>query len=71
MSGDWTNGISVAVMAARLTPKQAARVKYYELLFRPEDPDSYDLRIDALLRNNIGHQWFCFCLDAIARQGTS
>ena len=64
--GDWTNGITIAVMAANLTPRQAARVKYMELALRScYEPDP---RIDALLANNIGHRWFCFCLDAVARQ---
>ena len=58
MSGDWTSGISIAQMAREFTPKQAARVKYHALLFR--DPDD-------LLRDNPGHRWFCFCLDAVAR----
>lgn len=62
---DWTNGITIAVLAARLTPQEAARVKYRALLFRSMDPSP---RIDALLAGDIGHQWFMFCLDAVARQ---
>lgn len=62
---DWTNGITIAQMAACLTPQEAARVKYRALVFRSLEPDP---RHDALLAGNIGHQWFCFCLDAVARQ---
>lgn len=63
---DWTNGITIAVMAQRLTPAQAARVKRMEFVLRSfAEPDP---QIDQLLANDIGHQWFCFCLDAVARQ---
>lgn len=64
-TGDWTNGITIGLMARRLTPKQAARVKYRALLFRSMDPSP---RIDALVDSDPGHRWFCFCLDAVARQ---
>jgi hypothetical protein len=65
VSGDWTDGISVAVMARRLTPKQASRVKYRALLFGSADPNP---RLDDLLRDDPGHRWFMYCLDAMARQ---
>lgn len=65
MNGDWTSGISVALMARRLTPEQAARVKYRALLFSSMDPSPH---IDELLRNDPVHRWFCFCLDAVARR---
>lgn len=65
MSGDWTNGISVAQMSRQLTPRQAARVKYRVALFSSMDPSPH---IDELLRNDPVHRWFCFCLDAVARQ---
>lgn len=67
MSGDWTNGITIARMAATLTPKRAARVKYRVLMFRSMDPEGARL-IDPVLENDPGHRWFCFCLDAVARQ---
>jgi hypothetical protein len=67
MSGDWTNGISIALMGRRLTPKQAARVKYRAMIFRDMDPSPH---LDQLLDSNHSHRWFCFCLDAVARQET-
>ena len=57
-------GVTIAMMAARLTPRQAARVKYQALIFDAMDPSP---RIDALMASSAGHQWFCFCLDAVAR----
>ena len=57
-------GVTIAMMAERLTPRQAARVKYQALIFAAMDPSP---RIDELLANNAGHRWFCFCLDAVAR----
>jgi hypothetical protein len=63
---DWTNGITIALMSRRLTPKQAARVKYRVLALRAcAEPDPH---VDALFDNDPGHRWFCFCLDAVARR---
>lgn len=63
---DWTDGITIAVMAARFTPQQAARIKYkaavMQLASVPDD------RIERMLRWDPGHQWFLFCLDAVARR---
>lgn len=67
MAGDWTNGITIELMTRRFTPRQAARVKYRELLFRSMDPDP---RLDALVDSDPGRRWFCFCLDAVARLET-
>jgi hypothetical protein len=67
VSGDWTNGITIELMSRRLTPRQAAKVKYRAMIFRDMDPDP---RIDALIDGDPGHRWFCFCLDAVARQET-
>jgi hypothetical protein len=61
---DWTNGVSVAQMAARFTPGQAARLKYQALIFRPASPSP---QFDALVDGNRAHRWYCFCLDAVAR----
>jgi hypothetical protein len=61
---DWTNGVTVAQMAGRLTPREAARVKYRAMLFRPVVRSP---QLDALVDGNAAHRWFCFCLDAVAR----
>jgi hypothetical protein len=67
MADDWTGGICIALLARRLTPRQAARVKYRTANLRAcADAESLAYS-DAMTRNDIAHQWFCFCLDAVAR----
>jgi hypothetical protein len=64
---DWTSGITVEVMRQRLTPKQAAHVKYMELVIRScTDQESLDYA-DRVIGNDPRHRWFCFCLDVVAR----
>lgn len=64
---DWTNGITIDIMGKILTPKQAARVKYRALIFREMDPAGAEW-FDQVTKDEIGHQWFCFCVDAVARR---
>jgi hypothetical protein len=60
---------SPAAMAAILTPKQAAHVNYMVLMLRAASvQDEHTRRSDEMLHNDAEHRWFCFCLDAIARQ---
>lgn len=64
--GDWTGGLTVARMAERFTPREAAAVKARAAWLRLNtEPDE---RTDAMLRWHPGHQWFLFCLDAVARR---
>jgi hypothetical protein len=51
-------------MAARLTPRQAARLKHQAMIFRPAVPSP---ELAALIDGNAAHQWYRFCLDAVAR----
>lgn len=63
---DFTDGMTVARMAEMFTPQQAASVKARAIGLRlcsVPDPET-----DELLRQDAGHQWFMFCLDAVARR---
>jgi hypothetical protein len=65
---DWTDGITVAAIAAQLSPQQAARVKYQVLALRAcTDAGSLEYS-DRVIGNDPGHRWFCFCLDVTARR---
>jgi hypothetical protein len=67
MSDDWTDGITIAALAARFTPRQAARIKANVLVLRSHtDRESLEYW-DPVFDNDPGHRWFCFCLDAVAR----
>jgi hypothetical protein len=66
MAADWTSGWTVDRMAAAFTPQQAARIKHQAISLRLCcQPDAH---IDEMMRNDAGHQWFLFCLDAVARR---
>lgn len=61
----WT----VARMAAWLTPRQAAHVKYMAAMLREGSViDEHSARIDAVINGNPGHRMFMYCLDAVARE---
>lgn len=65
---DWTSGWTIERMAAVFTPKAAARIKYRAIVMHlAADPESRSYA-DRLMREDAGHQWFCFCLDAVARR---
>jgi len=64
---DWTGGITIALLSGLLTPKQAARVKYQVALFDSMDPEGAEYA-RRVAENDSGHQWFKFCLDAVARR---
>ena len=63
---DFTDGITVEVMARRLTPREAAHVKYMTYMLRCAT-DEESLRLAERVTDP-GHRWFCYCLDAIARR---
>jgi hypothetical protein len=65
---DFTDGITVEIMAKNFTPKQAAHIKYKVLAIRAvTDKESLEYS-DRVIGNDPGHRWFCFCLDAVARR---
>jgi hypothetical protein len=60
---------SIADLAAWLTPKEAAHVKYMVAMLRAASvQDEHTRRLDEMMHNDAEHRWFCFCLDAIARR---
>jgi hypothetical protein len=63
---DWTGGLTVARMAEQFTPQEAARIKAQSAALKLNiEPDEH---IDTMMRWHPGHQWFLFCLDAVARR---
>ena len=60
---------SVARMASLFTPRQAAKILAQSLALQlMVERDEHTERLDRELRWDAGHQWFLYCLTAVARR---
>jgi hypothetical protein len=57
-----------ATFAAVITPQRAVAAKITGARLRVAADRESLRRQDLLLENSAAHQWFCYCLDAVARR---